>query len=195
MEVEPADDLEELIEQIDAMARSCDCVDIHLVMEAVGPRSFGPVLLAAGLIMATPLSGILGVPTVMAVVVFLFAVQLLLDRRYFWLPGWVLERSISSSRLRAALKVVRRPAVWLDKPLRPRLKVLTHDGGSRAVAVVCILFALITPPLELMPFATTIIGAAVAAFGLALIAHDGLLVLLTYVATLAVAVPLVYAAV
>lgn len=45
-------------------------------------------------------------------------------------------------------------------------------------AGLCILLALTVPPLELLPFATTAPMAAIAAFGLALLVRDGLLMVI-----------------
>lgn len=189
---ETVTNLERLLERLDEAARAKERVTVKALMQAVGSRSYGPLLLTAGLILATPLSGIPGVPTLMALFVFIVAVQLLLRRDHFWMPEWILSRSIASSRFRAALKTLQRPARAIDKPLRPRLKKLTYAGGSRVNALVCIMLVLITPPLELMPFAATGIGVALAAFGLALIAHDGLVALVGYVLTALVIMALVF---
>lgn len=183
---ERATNLEELLQRIEEAAGDHERVTIEQIMQAVGARSFGPLVLTAGLILSTPLSGIPGLPSTMAVLVLLVAVQLLLRRKHFWLPQWILSRSVASARLRTALQHLQYPARLIDKPLRPRLKVLTYDGGSRIVAGVCLLMALIVPPLEFMPFAATIIGVALAAFGLSLITHDGLLALLAYALALVV---------
>lgn len=185
---EQATNLEQLLERLDEAAAEHDEVSAKRIMEAVGSRSFGPLLLTAGLILATPLSGIPGLPTTVSLFVLLIAIQLLLRKRHFWLPAWVLKRSVRSSRFRAALKMLKWPAAMVDKPLRPRLQRLTHAGGSRMVAVTCLLIAPIAPLLELIPFAATGLGVALAAFGLSLIAHDGLLILLAYTLTVTVAI-------
>ncbi len=51
------------------------------IVEAVGERSFGSILLLAGIITLTPLIGdIPGVPSIMGLIVFLIAIQLLIGR-------------------------------------------------------------------------------------------------------------------
>jgi len=47
----------------------------------------------------------------------------------------------------------------------------------RLSAVACILLALTVPPLELLPFASSAPMAAIAMFGLALLVHDGALMI------------------
>jgi hypothetical protein len=53
------------------------------------------------------------------------------------------------------------------------------------------MIALAIPPMELVPFAATIAGAALTAFALSLIADDGLLMLIALGFTAGVAVVLV----
>ena len=52
-------------------------VSIGDLIDALGSRSFGPLLLVPSLILITPLSGIPGGPTIGAIVIVLVATQLL----------------------------------------------------------------------------------------------------------------------
>lgn len=181
---EPAS-LTEILDRIHAAA-GADPVTIDAVMEALGRRSFGPILLLAGLITLAPLLGdIPGVPTLMAVLVGLAARQLLCGRRVFWLPRWLLTRHAERATVQKGIAWLRRPARWLDALTRPRLTVLTRGMGVYFVAAICLLIALAMPPLELVPFSANGAGLALTAFGLALIGHDGLLALLAVTVTLA----------
>lgn len=69
-------------------------------------------------------------------------------------------------------------ARFVDKLIKPRLSWLTKPPFVQLAAAVCILVALTVPPLEVVPFGGTVSWAAIAAFGLALISHDGLLTLI-----------------
>lgn len=85
--------LEQLLDLIDKAADDLDRVSLGMIVEAVGSRSFGPLLLMVGVTLASPLSGIPGMPTTMGMLVLLIAVQLLFGRQHFWLPRWLLKRS------------------------------------------------------------------------------------------------------
>ena len=78
--------LEQLLDRIGKTADNRNRIFLSTILETVGSRSFGPLLLMAGVILASPLSGIPGMPTTMGVLVLLIAVQLLFDRKHFWLP-------------------------------------------------------------------------------------------------------------
>lgn len=171
-----ATSLLELLDQIEETAEDCEKVSLDSVMDAVGRRSFGPILVVVGLIILAPLVGdIPGVPTLMALVIVLVAGQVLMRREHLWLPNWLLKRSIASDKLEKAIKWLRRPARFIDRFLRPRLQHLTQEIGIQATAVLCIIIAAALPPMELVPFSANAAGIALTALGLALIANDGFL--------------------
>lgn len=176
-EPEPTD-LEEVLDSIDQAAEDGDTVSFGDVFRAVGRRSFGPLLLLAGLIILAPIIGdIPGVPTAMAIVVLLVAGQMLLGREHFWLPKWLLDRSMAADKVNKATGWLRKPARFVDRFLRPRLTPFVHGAGEHAIAVVAVAIALFTPVMEVVPLSANLAGAVLTAFGLALIARDGLVAL------------------
>lgn len=176
MAVEPTN-LENLLEQIHRVSQACDRVSLGRIMEATGKRSFGALLLLAGIILASPLSGIPGIPTTMAVLVLLITVQLLVGKKHFWFPEWLLNRSIKKSQLEKAIRWLKPPARFVDRWLKPRLTVFARRFTTHVIAVFCVFIALFMPVMELVPFSATSAGAALTAFGLSLVSRDGILVL------------------
>lgn len=177
------ENLEQLLENIADVAREQDRISLQRVVEAMGRRSFGPLLLLVGVVTASPLSGIPGVASVLGFLILLVAVQLLLGRRYFWLPQWLLRRWVPNRKLAKALGAMDRPARFVDALLRPRLTALVRHRGTAAIALVCVVVTATMPVLELVPFSASLAGVVLAAFGLALVAHDGALALIGYVLT------------
>jgi hypothetical protein len=176
--------LQQLLDRLDHAATG-DRVAVECMMEAVGRSSFGGLLLLAGLVTLSPLDIIPGIPTLIAVAVLTVSVQLLAGRRNFWLPAWVLRRSIARYRFRRALTWLRKPARLGDRLVRPRLTALTTDAAIKVIALGCIVVALAMPVMEVVPFSANLAGLALTAFGLAVIAHDGLLALIAFAATAA----------
>ncbi|MBQ0742922.1 MAG: exopolysaccharide biosynthesis protein [Pseudomonas sp.] len=176
--------LQQLFDCIDQAAEENGRVSWSAIMDEVGRRSFGPLLLLGGLTVLAPIIGDLpGVPTLIGMVVLLIAVQLLLGRHNFWLPGFMLNRSVPKDKLHKALTWLKKPARFIDKLLSPRLAVLTRGPMVRVIAVVCLGIALAMPVMEIVPFSANLAGIALTAFGLALIARDGLLALIALVFT------------
>lgn len=176
--VQDTTDLQDLLQRIKRFAEKENAVKFQSLLEAVGMRSYGPMVLLLGLLAVSPLSGIPGVPSAIGVVVTLVSVQMLAGRDHFWLPDFITRRSIDRDKLLKALKWLRRPAGVVDRMVRPRWTRLTHGLATYGIAILCLLIAITMPPLELLPFVASTSGVALATFGLALVARDGLVALI-----------------
>lgn len=173
--------LQDLLNRIHQITQETDHVSLEKILDVVGRRSFGPLLLVAGLITLMPIIGdIPGVPTLMAVFVVLVAGQMLFRQEHLWLPQWLLQQSVSRSQLETSLEWLLRPAEFIDGWLQPRLTVFTSETATYPIAISCLFIAAVMPIMEVIPFSANLAGAALTAFGLALIAYDGLLALFAF---------------
>ena len=178
-------DIEGLLTRIDAASKGKRRVSLEDLYEEVGSRSFGPLMLLAGIVTLAPLVGdIPGVPTTIGLLVILVSSQMVIGRTSFWLPGFLLHRSVSSAKLRKALSWLQRPARFVDRLVRPRLAALAGGAATRVIACLCLLVGMAMPVMDFVPFTANIAGLALTAFGLSLIAHDGLLAIGALVFTL-----------
>ncbi|PXX93859.1 exopolysaccharide biosynthesis protein [Marinobacter vulgaris] len=174
-----ATNLQQLLEQISQSSANAGQVSVKDILNSVGERSFGPVVLLAGLITIAPLVGdIPGVPTVMGMIVLLTLGQLLFRRHSIWLPAWVSQRSVPQEKLLKGVDWLQKPARFLDRWTGQRLVFLVDGPGLYVMAVICMLVAMIMPAMEVVPFSANGAGAALMAFGLAIVARDGLLAIL-----------------
>ena len=186
---EEINSLEQLLDRIEEAANEEDPVTVGEILEFVGRRSFGPLLLVTGIATLAPVIGdIPGVPTVLGVVVLIIAVQLLFRRDHFWMPELILKRSIDREKLCKVIGWFRKPARFVDRILRRRLSVFTKGPMVYVIAVLCIAIAAAMPVMEFVPFSANLAGLALTAFGLSLIAHDGLLAFLALCITAGTAV-------
>ncbi len=167
----------DILDQLETLADQHYRVSLGDAVEAFGNRSYGPFLLVPGLIEISPIGGIPGLPTVLATVIVLFAAQMAWGRQHLWLPGFLKRRSVKAETVRKATAKLRGIARWTDRWFHGRLPVLTGGVFIRIAAVASIALALTVPPLELLPFASTAPMAAIAAFGLALLVRDGVLMI------------------
>ncbi|WP_377295761.1 exopolysaccharide biosynthesis protein [Rhizobium sp. SGZ-381] len=177
--------LTEVLDAIAGLADDRDTVSIHDVREEIGERSFGPFLLVPAVIEISPIGGIPGLPTAIAVVIALFAVQILIGRKHLWLPGFVERRTIGAGKLGKAMEKLRPVARVTDRLFKPRLKWLTKPPWLQGMAALCIALCFTVPPLELIPFASTAPMGTIALFGLSLVARDGLIANLAALTSLA----------
>lgn len=177
--------LGELLDRIETVVNREARVSVQALMDEVGYRSYGPMLLIPGLVMFAPgLGDIPGVPVIMGLLVALTAAQLLFRRRCIWVPRWLQRRSVSRKTVEKIVKWSRRPAAFMDRWTKRRLQHLVRNPANLFVALSCIAIGLATPVMEVVPFSANVAGAAIIGFGLALIAHDGLLALIAFAFTL-----------
>ncbi len=171
--------IEQIIDLIESTVEDKEKISLDLILSALGRRSFGPILLLAGLITLAPIIGdVPGMPTIIGLVVMLTAVQLLIRREHFWMPHWMLRRSVRKNRLCKGLEWLRPVARFLDRFIRPRLTMMIQNGGLHVIAFVCICVAAVMPLMEFIPFSANAAGIILTIFGLSLTARDGLLALI-----------------
>lgn len=172
-------DLNSLLDRVEQLTYINGEVCLEDIIKVVGTRWFGPLLMVPGLVMLVPGVGdIPGVSVLMGLVVLLLSVQAIVDRSRVWLPRWLARRNVSERNVRRAIKWVRRPAAFIDRHTRRRMTWAVKHSSIYVIAATCIMIAAMTPILELIPGSGALAGAALTNFGLALLAHDGLIALL-----------------
>jgi hypothetical protein len=178
--------LNEMLDLMQETAEDRQQVAFDDVVEAVGAGSFGPLLLLCGLIIVAPVVGDLpGVPTLMGFVVFLISAQQLLGRERFWFPAWIRRRSVRAVTIEKLAGRSRTPARFVDRYVCRRMDCLVSGPAIAVIAGVSLLIALATPLMELVPLSANGAGVILTAFGLALIARDGVLAIAGFALTVA----------
>lgn len=168
-------EFDKLLQQLEQASEDRDRVSVADIRNHLGSHAFGPALLTLGIIALSPIGDIPGVPTVMSAFIVLIAGQLALGRANFWLPQFLLRRSVKAGSLRKAVRLVRPVGRLLGSVIWARFSFLTRGVFARAIGAACAMLALMLPPLEFVPFGATVPSSAITAFGLALVARDGLL--------------------
>ena len=169
-----------ILDRLTEIGDENDRASIGDIVQAFGSRSYGPVLLVPALIGISPVGGIPGVPTFLAITLLLIAVQLVFGKQHLWLPGILENRSVEGEKLANAAEDMEGVAKWMDKIFHGRLEMFTGPTAARIAAGVIALLCLAVPPLELLPFAVVVPMAVIAAFGIALTVRDGLLMLVAF---------------
>ncbi|SMQ69462.1 Uncharacterized conserved protein [Altererythrobacter xiamenensis] len=177
--------VEEAVEALEDVAEHKSDVSIGDVLDEFGRRSFGPFLMIFALIEITPVGGIPGVPTFLAVICAFIAVQLLFGAEHVWVPGWIENRSVSGKKLGESAEKLANSAEKLDHWFHGRMERFTRPLWHKIAAVMILLLCVTVPPLELLPFASSAPMLAIASFGLALTVRDGLLMLIAIALSIA----------
>ncbi|PJE28027.1 Uncharacterized conserved protein [Pseudooceanicola antarcticus] len=155
-------------------------VSIGDVVDEVGTRAFAPIILVPALILISPLSGIFGLPTLGAALIFLITIQKLLGRNHVWLPQVLQRREVSEGKLQKAISWLRKPCGWVDRRTHTRLTVLVSRPANVVTLLVILGICLVIPALEILPMVTSIFAVAISLFAIGLLTRDGLFTLLGY---------------
>ena len=169
--------LEEVLGDIEKLGEDRESVSFGDALDAFGRRSFAPLLILFPIVEISPVGGIPGVPTALAVIIAFVALQLLVGRDHVWLPDFVERRQTDGKKLAKAVHKLDKVAAWIDSKLTDRFDFMVEGIGARVAAIGILLLCLSVPPLEFLPFASTVPMIAIAAIGLALLVRDGLLMI------------------
>ncbi len=159
-----------------------ETVDVRSLLDAVGRRAHGPVLLLLGFIAVGPLTIIPGGTWLVALVTLIFAIQIVIGLKHPWLPKKALDFEFPRKYLCQGVEAADKYAVMADAFVKPRLTVLTEPPFVQIVALACVAAALVTFPLGFVPFAPLLPGLTILLFGLALTARDGAVLLFAFAA-------------
>ncbi|MHA7877029.1 exopolysaccharide biosynthesis protein [Roseivivax sp.] len=171
--------IEDVFDRIEA-ATGDGRLTLGEAVDALGGRGYGPFLFLPALLEITPFGGIPGVPTLLALLISLFAVQIALGRDRIWAPAVLRARSVEGERLHQAIEMLRPAGQRVERWFPGRLPMLVRGPVRRLAALVVVTLCLTVPALELVPFASTAPMAAIAMIGLALTLRDGLLMALGF---------------
>jgi hypothetical protein len=148
-------------------------VELGMIIEFMGRRSIGTLLLVLALPMALPIPAP-GVSVVFGVPLILISAQLLLGRRRAWLPGAIARRSIARTDFVTFVERALPTLHFLERIIRPRINWMAGDWAMVPVGAICLLLAvIITLPV---PLGHMVPGAAISVLALGLIERDGLVI-------------------
>jgi hypothetical protein len=169
------DVLQEKIDSDNRAGAGGGSITLEQVLEQIGRRAYGHLLLIIGLISVSPAALIPGSTTILATVTLLIAMQLLFHRKRPWMPKFALRMKLSERKLEKFIRFCRPATKFIDKIIRPRLRFLSEQPCVTFIALLVVAAALITYPLSFVPIAPLLPGLAVSLFGLGLTARDGIL--------------------
>ena len=173
--------MEEVVEGIEDLTDHREKVCLGDALDEFGSRSFGPLLVLLPLIEFSPIGGIPGVPTLLALLIASIAGQILLGKDHVWVPRFIERRPLSAAKLNRWAHRLEGAAARIDHWFKGRFTWLTRGLPVKIAAIMILVLCATVPPLEFLPFASSAPMLAIASFGLALLVRDGLLMLVASV--------------
>lgn len=172
--------VEQVLNETSAIAhRNRNGITVGEMAEEIGHSSLPALLALPALAVVTPLSGIPLFSSACGVMICLISGQMLIGRSHVWLPRWLARRRIKAKSVRKAAAALRRAVRWLDRHSKKRLPVLFRQPFLSAIRLVCLICGAVMPLLEIVPFTSSVVGAAVGLLAVAMLTRDGVIALLT----------------
>ncbi len=144
------------------------------LLDKVGERSHGALILVPALLAFLPTGGIPTVPTIMAAMIVIIAAQMVFSPDHIWLPRRLRGFTVGNSRLRGGLRWFRPWAQKFSWLFRNRLTFINERPFSYLVVLALIAMAATMPLLEFLPFAAAAPSFVMVVIGLGLTMDDGL---------------------
>lgn len=140
------------------------------IVDRLDERAFGLLILLLTIPCLVP-----GLPgaQIIAIGIFLLAIQVVIGRREPWLPGWFMRAHVKKSWISAIAGFADKRLRWTEQVARPRLSFLTTGFGERLAALIMALAAVTV----MLPITNTIPSIALTLLSLGLIQRDGLFAL------------------
>jgi hypothetical protein len=160
-----------------------DTVTFGKMLDTLGERSFGLLLILLALPNCIPFPGVPGVSFATGMAILYISIQLILARDEPSFPDWVSRKSFTRGQLTRFIQKTTPLLRWLEKPIRPRLSAMVAGPGERIIGLVALMHA-ITLALPI-PMGNLPQGIALILLALALIELDGLMAIVGYIASVA----------
>ncbi len=176
-------ELEDLLEDLKGASED-DKTSVCEILDAVGHRSFGPILFVIGFVALSPIGAIPGASLFLAALTILIAGQMMFGAAHLWIPDQIEKRSINSSSLRDGIEKLRPALNKVAAFIKPRMQGVLQKPMPRVAAAMAILLAVSMIPLAIIPGGVVPAAIAMMLLGLSLTSRDGLLFILSMVASL-----------
>jgi hypothetical protein len=154
-----------VLRRIDAAAGE-EGLTVGEITDRLDERAFGLLILLLTLPCLVP-----GLPgaQIIAIGIFLLAVQVLIGRSEPWLPGWFMRARVKKSWLSSIAGFADKRLRWTETFSRPRWRFFAVGFGEKIAALVMALAAITV----MLPITNTVPSAALTLMSVGLIQRDG----------------------
>jgi len=168
-----------------AQASNGGRVSVGDVISAIGQRAFGPLLLVFALIALSPIGAIPGASIVTGALIILVSIQIIMGRQTPWFPARLTQISVGSGKARSSVDRIKPYLAKVDKLISQRWRQLLRPLSVRVVALLCIVLAATMYPLAIVPGGVAAPAFAIVILSLGLASHDGMILAIGIICSIA----------
>ncbi|TCO72536.1 exopolysaccharide biosynthesis protein [Rhodovulum euryhalinum] len=175
-----------LLEDLAGLALSRDRVSVADVVETMGTRGFGPLLMVLSAFLILPVGMVPGMPGVVALFLILIGGRMMTGETTLWIPARLGRVTFSGHLLAVSVARAQRPVLWLRPLVSPRLAVLVDSVVmGRVVALILMVTGAVIFVAGFIPGLPFVLSLHILVLGLALSSRDGLIAMVGYALLLA----------
>lgn len=177
------DQLSGLLDDLDALLGEKDRVSLGEIIDTLGARGFGPLLVTLSAFLILPVGMIPGTPGLVAIVLVLIGLQMLIGQKRLWAPVGLRNRTVSAEALRLSIARARPIARRLRPVLMPRYYGLVDNGLIlTTAAAIFIATGVVIFLIGFIPGLPFVLSIHVLLIGLGMTARDGIITALGFAA-------------
>lgn len=150
-------------------------VTLEAVLATLGSGSFAILLIVLATPAGLPFPAPWGVTQLLSLLILLVAMQVALGRHHLWLPGWMRRRRVKGALLHILADKGGPVLARVEALIKPRLLWLNSWGMQRLTGLLCA-FCAVSAALPI-PLTNTLPSAGIVLMAMAMMEHDGLLLL------------------
>ena len=170
-----------LLDDLASLALSRDRLSVADIVETLGSRGFGPLIVLLAGMLILPVGMLPGLPAAVAVLLILIGGRMMTGEQRIWLPARLGRVTISGHLLAVSVARAQPAVLWLRPLLAPRLPFLIDSAlMARLVALILMTTGAAIFIGGIIPGIPFVLSLHVLVLGLAMSARDGLVALFGY---------------
>ncbi len=144
------------------------------IVDTLGERAFGIMILFFSLPSLFPVSVVPGVAVIFSLPIIIFTLEMVFGSDSLWLPKFIANKQISHAHLSRIISVVLPYIMKLERLTKPRWTFMTCPTANiiRDIAIFCLALLLMLP----IPFSNVILGILLVIFSIGIIENDGVFI-------------------
>lgn len=170
-----------MLDDLAALTRTNPQVTLGAVIDCIGTRGFGPLLMVLSVFLILPVGMIPGVPGAVGIITAMIGGLLLVGASRLTLPARLERLSFGARHLHAAVERARPYTHKLRRITRPRLQFLTHGAVALTlIALILIATGGLIFAVGFVPVLPFLMSLHVLFFGIGMATRDGLMTLIGF---------------
>jgi hypothetical protein len=152
---------------------------IKHIIQALGERAFGILILFFSLPCLLPVAAIPGIAVLVSLPIAIFALEMIFGRKSVWLPNKIAHTEISQEKISQIIRAVLPYIIKFEHIAKPRWSIMTNRAADilNGIVILSLAFLLMLP----IPFSNFIFGIILVIFSIGIIEEDGILIIIGYI--------------